>query len=478
VGVGPGDPELLTLQAVRIIREAEVIALPKTGEQDIAALAIVKQVVDISGKELIELCLPMTKDETVLAACRQKAAAMLAEILKTGKSIVFLTLGDPAIYSTYLYLHEWLLSEGYDARLVPGVPSFCAVAAKLNMALCKGSEPLHLIPASYQNDREYLGWEGTRFDEIRKSLDKVIATLREEDHLALRRWWSAAPWKRADCNRPDVACIRGEQSELLFYHYRQRQGERGMIYFVGAGPGAADLLTIRGKALLEKADVIIYAGSLVNPELLKFAKQDCRILDSAGMTLEQVIEAMVGPARENKTVVRLHTGDPSIYGAIREQMDRLDSYNLGYEVVPGVSSFCAAAAALRAEYTLPEVSQSVIITRMEGRTPVPPKEEISLMAAHQASMVIFLSSGLLDKLTQRLLEGGYQADTPAAIVYKASWDDQKVLRCSVATLAETAALNGISKTALILIGNFLEGEYVRSKLYDPSFTHMYREASE
>ncbi|NLI92664.1 MAG: precorrin-4 C(11)-methyltransferase [Peptococcaceae bacterium] len=248
-----------------------------------------------------------------------------------------------------------------------------------------------------------------------------------------------------------------------------------MIHFVGAGPGAVDLITVRGKSLLEKADLIIYAGSLVNPELLKAAKPDCQILNSAVLTLEQVIAAMVEAAKQGQTIVRLHTGDPSLYGAIREQMDLLDAYGLEYEVVPGVSSFCAAAAALKAEYTLPDVSQSVIITRMEGRTPVPPQEEISLLASHKATMVVFLSAGMLDKLTERLLAGGYSENTPAAIVYKASWDDQQVFRCSVATLAKTAKDHDIQKTALILIGGFLGSGYQRSKLYDPAFTHEFRD---
>ncbi|MFA6807782.1 MAG: precorrin-4 C(11)-methyltransferase, partial [Eubacteriales bacterium] len=247
---------------------------------------------------------------------------------------------------------------------------------------------------------------------------------------------------------------------------------------IGAGPGAVDLITVRGRKLLEQADIIVYAGSLVNPELLKYARADCQMLNSAKMTLEQVIEVMVPPARKNQTVVRLHTGDPSIYGAIREQMDLLDGYKLKYEVVPGVSSFCAAAAALKAEFTLPEVSQTVIITRMEGRTPVPPKEEISLLAAHQATMSIFLSTGLLEKLSSRLIEGGYAEDSPAAIVYKASWPDEKVFRCTIGTLVQTAAENKITKTALILVGGFLGNDYERSKLYDPSFTHEFREASE
>lgn len=250
-----------------------------------------------------------------------------------------------------------------------------------------------------------------------------------------------------------------------------------MVTFVGAGPGAADLITVRGKNLLETADIVIYAGSLVNPELLKYTGESCSIFNSADMTLEQVIEVIEAGARQNKNIVRLHTGDPSIYGAIREQMDLLSEKGIEYSVVPGVSSFCGAAAALKAEYTLPEVSQTVILTRMEGRTPVPEKEEISRLAAHQASMVIFLSSSMLEKLSDRLLAGGYSPDTPAAIVYKASWADEKIVRTSIDRLSSAAKENNITKTALILVGHFLGNEYERSKLYDPAFTHEFRKGS-
>ena len=199
-------------------------------------------------------------------------------------------------------------------------------------------------------------------------------------------------------------------------------------------------------------------------------------MNSAHMTLEEVIAAMVPAAQAGKLVVRLHTGDPSVYGAHREQIDLLRGYNLDYEIVPGVSSFCAAAAALKAEYTLPNVSQSVIITRMEGRTPVPPRQKIADYAAHNATMVIFLSAGMLEKLSSELIKGGYTAETPAAIVYKASWPDQMVVRCTVGTLAENAAKYGINKTALITVGGFLGNEYDRSELYNPTFAHGYREA--
>lgn len=249
-----------------------------------------------------------------------------------------------------------------------------------------------------------------------------------------------------------------------------------MVHFVGAGSGAADLITLRGKSLLETADVIIYAGSLVNPELLGYARQDCEIHNSAVMTLDEVIDVIKDADDSGKTTVRLHTGDPCLYGAVREQMDRLDSLGIAYDVCPGVSSFCGAAAALKAEYTLPDVSQTVILTRMAGRTPVPESESIESLAAHNATMVIFLSTGMLEELSERLISGGYSPDTPAAIVYKATWYDEKVCRCTVRTLAETARKNGITKTALIAVGHFLGNVKSLSKLYSDDFETEFRKA--
>ena len=251
-----------------------------------------------------------------------------------------------------------------------------------------------------------------------------------------------------------------------------------MVHFVGAGPGAPDLITVRGKQYLEEADVIIYAGSLVNPQLLEYTKDVCTIHNSARMTLEEVISVIEKAEAEGKTTVRLHTGDPCLYGAIREQMDILDEKGIAYDSCPGVSSFCGAAGALNLEYTLPDISQSVIITRMEGRTPVPSKESIQSFAAHEATMVVFLSTGMLEELSRRLIEGGYREDTPAAIVYKATWEDEKKFLCTVGTLAQTAREQQITKTALMIIGDVVKAaHYDRSRLYDPGFTTEFRKAS-
>ncbi|MBR1820649.1 MAG: precorrin-4 C(11)-methyltransferase [Clostridia bacterium] len=249
-----------------------------------------------------------------------------------------------------------------------------------------------------------------------------------------------------------------------------------MVHFIGAGSGAADLITVRGARLLGEADVIIYAGSLVNPVLLEYAKPGCEVYNSARMTLEEVIEVIRLAEAEGRTTARLHTGDPSLYGAVREQFDALDALGIEYDVCPGVSAFCGAAAALRREYTLPEVSQSVIITRVAGRTPVPEREHIRSLARHGATMILFLSASLAREAQDELLAGGYPPDTPAAIVYKATWPDERIWRCTVETLAETVLSNDITKTALIVIGDFLGDGYGRSKLYDPGFGTGYRGA--
>jgi len=251
-----------------------------------------------------------------------------------------------------------------------------------------------------------------------------------------------------------------------------------MVHFIGAGPGAPDLITVRGQKLLGEADIIIYAGSLVNPALLDLKKEGCVVYNSATMTLEQVIDVMKEAESKGQTVARLHTGDPCLYGAIREQIDALDALGIAHDDCPGVSSFCGAAAALEMEYTLPDISQSVVITRMAGRTPVPERESIASFAAHQATMVIFLSTGMAEKLSKRLIAGGYSENTPAAIVYKATWEDEKAVICTVGTLAKAAEENNITKTALMIIGDAVtHSHYERSELYNPAFTTEFRQAT-
>ena len=251
-----------------------------------------------------------------------------------------------------------------------------------------------------------------------------------------------------------------------------------MVHFVGAGSGAVDLITVRGAKLLSEADVVIYAGSLVNKELLSYTKEGAELHDSAELTLEAVIDVTKRAELDGKTTVRLHTGDPSIYGAVREQFDALSEIGIKYDVCPGVSSFCGAAASLKTEFTLPSVNQTVIITRAAGKTPVPDKESLRSLAGHKATMVLFLSTALSAEVQKELTEGGYPEDTPAAIVYKATWPDEKILRCSLKELDKTVKRNDLYKTALIIVGDCMGDEYARSLLYHPAFETEFRKASE
>lgn len=246
------------------------------------------------------------------------------------------------------------------------------------------------------------------------------------------------------------------------------------VYFIGAGPGDPDLITVKGKKIVEQADIIIYAGSLVNPEIIGCAKKDAVIYNSANMYLEEVIKVIVEGFTTGKLVARVHTGDPSIYGAIREQMDILDTHNIGYEVIPGVSSFVASAAAIKKEFTLPGITQTVICTRLSGRTEVPVKESLESLAAHKASMAIFLSVQMIDEVVEKL-SVHYPITTPVAVIQKATWADQKIVIGTLENISDLVKKSDIKKTAQILVGDFISGEYEKSKLYDKTFTHEFRD---
>ena len=246
-----------------------------------------------------------------------------------------------------------------------------------------------------------------------------------------------------------------------------------MVHFIGAGPGDPELLTIKGKRLIDSADVIIYAGSLVNEKVLADCKEGAQVYNSAYMTLPEVIGVMKEAEARGQSVARVHTGDPSIYGAIREQMDALDELGISYEVIPGVSSFLAAAASMKKEYTLPGVSQTVILSRLEGRTPVPEKEKILSLAKHHATMIIFLSVGKIEVLVQ-LMSESYEKDTPVAVVYKASWPEETIIYGTLETIADKVKASGITTTALVVVGDFLGDKYELSKLYDQNFETEYR----
>ena len=473
VSVGPGDPELLTLQAVRLLRQCPVLAAPQTASGQMLALDIARRALgsELDGKIILPLQFAMSRDAAVLRASHETAASAVRPFLDAGQDVAMLNLGDVSIYATFGYLQEILQAQGYATAMAAGVPSFCAAAARLNQPLTGGMDaPLTIAPGSRSD--EVLDAPGTKvLMKTGRQLPALLDTL--DAHGALSR--SALV---CSCGLPDET-IFPDLSTARPPQDGSKAGVTAMVHFVGAGPGAPDLITRRGAALLQEADCIIYAGSLVNPALLGLAKPGCAIYNSAEMTLEQVLDVMRTMEADGKITVRLHTGDPCLYGAIREQMDALDADDIAYDDTPGVSSFCGAAAALNAEYTLPTVSQTVIITRMEGRTPVPEREKLASLAAHGATMVIFLSIGLVDKVQDALLQGGaYTPDTPAAVVYKATWPEQKTVRCTVGSLAQSVHDAGITKTALIVAGDFLGTRYERSKLYDPGFTTEFRKGSD
>ena len=245
------------------------------------------------------------------------------------------------------------------------------------------------------------------------------------------------------------------------------------VYFIGAGPGDPELITIKGQRIVKESDIIIYAGSLVPREVIACHKEGAEIYNSASMALEEVVSVMKKGIFSGKKVARIHTGDPAIYGAHREQMDLLDEYGIDYEVIPGVSSFLASAAAIKKEFTLPNISQTVICTRLEGRTSVPEKESLESLAIHQASMAIFLSIHMIGEVVKKLTSS-YPVTTPVAVVQRASWVDQKIVLGTLENIEEKVKKAGINKTAQILVGDFLGNEYEKSKLYDKHFTHEYR----
>ena len=253
-----------------------------------------------------------------------------------------------------------------------------------------------------------------------------------------------------------------------------------MVHIVGAGPGDPDLITVKGKRLLSEADVVIYAGSLVNEEILNFCKPEAEIYNSAQMMLEEILHVITLAEKAGKTTVRLHTGDPSIYGATQEQMDALEARGIEFDVTPGVSSFLAAAASLKQEYTLPGVTQTVIITRRGGRTPVPDTETLKKLAQHQTTLCIFLSVNLLADIKRDLMSAGFKSSTPIAVVYKASWPgEEKIIRGRLDTIADQVKEANIDRTALIIVGHCLDSKkesYQPSNLYSPKFGHMFRQA--
>ncbi len=475
IGVGPGDPKLLTLKAKEILENVQAVAYPvKEKGEESTAYHIAAQAADLSGKQIIEIEFKMDKDRQKREACRRAAAKLLASYLDQGLDIGMITLGDVSVYSTYTYVNQMLAQKGYETEIVPGIPSFCGGAAKAQISLAEGNESFGVI-SSLKGETQLEAALET-FDNLvvmkaGSSVKKIAAKLAAmglESHGAVL---SNVGMADEYIGPLDTDRDYGYFTTLII---KKKEDVPRMVYFIGAGPGDPQLLTIKGKKYIDRADVIIYAGSLVNEHVLDDRKPEAVVYNSAYMHLDEVIGVMKEAEAAGLMTARVHTGDPSIFGAVREQMDALDALHIPYEVIPGVSSFLGAAASLKKEYTLPGVSQTVILTRMEGRTPVPEGEKLADLAKHHATMIIFLSAGMMETLVGTLREV-YPEHTPAAVVYKATWEDEKIVIGDLTNISEKVKAAGITKTALTIVGDFLGDEYELSKLYDKTFTTEFRQ---
>jgi len=516
IGTGPGDPGWLTVRGARLLSTCPHIFAPKARIKSESLAHSIAQPHIPPGATIHELVFPMTKDEDALAAHWRVAAEEVAVVLERGEDACFLTIGDPMLYSTYVYLLRALRERlpELKAETVPGVPSFCAAAALTGFTLGEGKTPLTIVPTADDLTavREAVRKGGTVvLMKIGAQLPQVLEALREEACLDRAVLVSRAgqPDQRIITNLrqlPSDAADVGYLSVILVTATSRlprptcplppptshlppptspltpptshlTPAPSPPVHFVGAGPGDPELLTVKAARLLANCRCCIYAGSLVSPGVLALLPAGAEKHDSAGLTLEQTTAICREACGRGVEVIRLHTGDPSIYGAIREQMNELDKMGIAYDVVPGVSSFQAAAAALRTELTAPEVAQTIILTRTSGRTPLPPEQELDRLAQSHATLCIFLSVQRLDDVAETLARH-YGADCPAAVVYRASWPDQLVLRGTLTDIAGQVAEAAVSKTAMIIVGRALGRDIAASRLYDATFSHEYREGTQ
>lgn len=503
IGTGPGDSGWLTVKGAAILATCPHVFAPKARiKSESLALSIAQPYVG-SAATVHEQLFPMTKDEDELSAHWREAAGAIAAVLERGEDACFLTIGDPMLYSTYVYLLRALRERlpSITVETVPGVTSFCAAASLTNFTLGERKEPLTIIPAADDLgavDQALAGGGTVVLMKIGGRLPDILDLLRKRDLIdqAVLIARAGQPEERIIT---DLGRLSPEDSEVgylsvILVHGKGVEGRvsgagcRGAsgvgcrassshVTFVGAGPGDPELMTLKAARLLRECQCCIYAGSLVSPEVIALLPDNCEKHDSAAMTLEQTTEACREAMARGLSVVRLHSGDPSIYGAIREQMNALDQLGITYEVVPGVSSFQASAAALKTELTAPEVSQTIILTRDSGRTPLPPEQELSKLGASHATLCVFLSVQGIGKVVDALLPH-YGETCPAAVVYRASWPDQQIIRGTLADIAAKVKQAGISRTAMIVVGHALARDIPVSKLYDAGFTHGYRQGGE
>jgi len=565
VGVGPGDPELVTVKAVRVLREADLILVPVLAaagpgiREPGRAEMIVRAHVDANVIKRLEFALNDTGGITPRrAAAWQQAAATVAEEFAGGAAtIAFGTLGDPNLYSTFSYLAQTVrdLVPDIQVETVPGITAMQDLASRAGISLAEGAEPVTLVPLNAGTaalDRALthggtvigykvgaaaspapavlrdrlqaagrldgavigarLGLPGELIAPAAEVLASAAGILAPAPHPAAAELLAPAPAlpylstliapARRDArgsslavspesSRHDVTSSRSQPGRCHIEPAKagaqtvgaQTVGAQtvgvhtGKVTFVGAGPGAPDLLTQRGANAIAAADIVIWASSLVHPAVLDHARADAEIVDSARLPMEGVVPYYQRAADENLSVARVHSGDPSLWGAVQEQLDRCAALGLDTEVVPGVSSFTAVAARIRRELTIPEVAQSVILTRLGGgKTPMPPREQVAEFARHQTTMALFLSAARSGQLQDELLSGGYPPDTPCVVASQVTWPDELILHCALADLAATIRERKLWKHTLVLVGPALAAEGSRSHLYHPGHFHGYRRA--
>ncbi len=435
VGLGPGDPELLTLAAIKALKNSRKVYVPGKLATEL--------VTPYAKAELLDF--PMIKGELELSKIWKKNAEIVAKEAEKG-NVSFGVLGDPNFFSTFSHLRR-TIEEKYphiEITTIPGVSAITAQAARTNMSI----------------DGSFVVSDGSPVNA--EIILKAKNPEKAKEYLIKSGFGEFVYAERLFMENEKVTSVmpkKGDYLSILIAKKNKFQEGKNIVYFVGAGPGNPRYITVKGRELIESADVVMYTGSLVNPEVLNYVHGEC--LDSHGMKLRDIIDVLVKNAAAGRTVVRLHSGDPSLYGAIIEQIDGLIKRGISIEIIPGVTSLFAAAAALKTQLTLNGVTETLIITRPAGTTLE--KDSIKELSRHNATMAIYLGT---DKLRKIMDEVTYPKKTPAAVVYHASWNDEKIIRGTVGDIADKVEALGIDKSAMIIIGNVLNPEnYKRSHLY-------------
>jgi len=489
VGIGPGDPKLLTLKAIEVVRQADIICTPvprRSGES--MALKTISPIIKSCTKkhQVWKLHFPMVQDEEELRKVWESHAEKIAQAVEDGKSVAFIVLGDPTLYSTFFHFKDIIATRhpNIPIEVVPGVSFLTSCAARLGIPLAANKETLAVIPVDESMEcRELVELTNTAvfIKRISKGLHFFETLAKSSHHRNSRVYLASKQGMEGErVEATDLTAVRDRILDLPYFSTMivkrnsvKEERPHGVV-FIGAGSGDRDLITVKGRRVLEQADVVIYAGSLINRDLLDYARTNAEVYDSSRMNHEELVSIMKDSVRKGKLVARLHSGDLSLYSALQEQVDSLRKYGIESTVIPGVSSYAAAAASLRRELTLPTVSQTLIITRPSGRIGKPARESIASLAKHNSTMVIFLGVHLLDKIVKELVSGGYHPNTPVTVVYRASWPDEKIIKGTLLDIRRKVRKAKIKRTAIIIVGKVLEAPAYRSKLYDSRFTHKFR----